>query len=64
MDEHIGFVTLTVSNPVAPPLLQRWRAGPYTFPSSGKNSGSLERYPAVVVEGIGGILVPIKKIIL
>jgi dethiobiotin synthetase len=63
MDEHIGFVTpYCFENPVAPSLASEMEGKAIHIPLiTEKFQALLERYPAVVVEGIGGILVPIKK---
>ena len=63
MDEHIGFVTpYCFENPVAPSLASEMEGRAIHIPLiKEKFQALLERYPAVVVEGIGGILVPIKK---
>ena len=63
MDEHIGFVTpCCFENPVAPSLASEVEGRAIHIPLiREKFQALLERYPAVVVEGIGGILVPIKK---
>jgi dethiobiotin synthetase len=63
MDEHIGFVTpYCFENPVAPSLASEMEGRAIHIPLiREKFQALLERYPAVVVEGIGGILVPIKK---
>jgi len=63
MDEHIGFVTpYCFENPVAPSLASEMEGRAiHTSLIKEKFLALLERYPAVIVEGIGGILVPIKK---
>ena len=63
MDEHIGFVTpCCFENPVAPALASEMEGRAIHIPLiMEKFQALLERYPAVVVEGIGGILVPIRK---
>lgn len=63
MDEHAGFVTpYCFENPVAPSLASEMEGRVIHIPLiREKFQALLERYPAVVVEGIGGILVPIKK---
>jgi len=63
MDEHIGFVTpYCFENPVAPSLASEMEGRAIHIPLiREKFQALLERYPVVVVEGIGGILVPIKK---
>ena len=63
MDEHIGFVTpYCFETPVAPSLASEMEGRTIHIPLiREKFQALLGRYPAVVVEGIGGILVPIKK---
>lgn len=63
MDEHIGFVTpYCFENPVAPSLASEMEGRAIRIPLiKEKFQALLERYPAVVVEGVGGVLVPIKK---
>ncbi|HXX54317.1 MAG TPA: dethiobiotin synthase [Thermodesulfovibrionales bacterium] len=63
MDEHIGFVTpYCFEHPVAPSLASEMEGRSIHIPLIAEKFQSLlERYPAVVMEGVGGILVPIKK---
>jgi dethiobiotin synthetase len=63
MDEHIGFVTpYCFETPVAPSLASEMEGRAiHVSLIKEKFQALLERHPAVVVEGIGGILVPIKK---
>ena len=63
MDENIGFVSpYCFEAPLAPSLASEMESRPIRIPLiKEKFQDLLTRYPAVVVEGIGGILVPIKK---